>query len=90
MAFGADGQGFTMIYVKSMVAGFLALVIVFIVLPIGGIIVYSFTHTQPDGTTSIGWDPISLVKQSPFLTGAVAAIVFACGFFWEFRRLTNH
>ncbi len=77
-----------MIYVKSVLAGFLALVIVFIVLPIVGMILYGFTHTQPDGG-SIGWDPISMVKQSPFLPSAVAVVVFVAGFFWEFRRLTH-
>jgi len=79
-----------MIYVKSAFAGFLALVIVFIVFPTLGLIVYGFTHTQPDGG-SIGWDPIGLVKQSTLLLGAVAVavVVFAAGFFWEFRRLSQ-
>lgn len=77
-----------MIYVKSAFAGVLALVIVFIVLPILGLIVYAFTHTQPEGG-SIGWDPISMVKQSPLLTGAIAVVVFGAGFFWEFRRLSQ-
>jgi uncharacterized membrane protein len=76
------------IYVKSVLVGFLALVVVFIVLPILGLILYGFSHTQPEGG-SIGWDPISLVRQSPILPGAVAVGVFVAGFLWEFRRLTH-
>jgi ABC-type Fe3+ transport system permease subunit len=82
-----DTQRFTVIYVKSVLVGLLALVVVCIVLPILGLILYGFTDMQPEGV-SIGWDPISLVKQSPILPGAVAVGVFVAGFLWEFRRLT--
>jgi hypothetical protein len=77
-----------MIYVKSVLAGLLALATVFIVLPILGMILYAVAHPQPDGG-SIGWDPIRLFKQSPFLPITVAFLVFASGFYLEFRRLTH-
>jgi hypothetical protein len=80
-----------MLYLKSVLAGFLALVMAFISLLVAVMfvmIVYARTHTQP-GEGSIGWDPISLVKLSPFLPGVVVVVVFLVGFFWKYRRLTH-
>jgi len=85
-----DTQEFAVIYIKSVLVGLLALAVVFIVLPILGVILYSLyslTHTPPEGG-SIGWDPISLVKQSPLVPSALVVFIFALGFLWEFRRLT--
>ncbi len=83
--------GVGMIYVKSALAGLLAIVIALALLPviaICGLMLYAWTHPQPEGS-SVGWDPISLTKQSPLLPLAFILIVFASGFIWEFRRLAR-
>jgi uncharacterized BrkB/YihY/UPF0761 family membrane protein len=75
-----------MIFVKSTLAGFLALIAAFVVLLILvvlGLFIYSMFH-QTEG--SVGWDPISL--KSP-ITLVLAVLIFCAGFFWEFRRLTH-
>ena len=80
-----------MIYIKSALVGLLALLITFAFLPIIGMLVlmiYGFIHPPPEGY-SVGWDPISLVKRSPWLPVAFLVVVFASGFFWEFRRLMH-
>ncbi|PYX28542.1 MAG: hypothetical protein DMG80_16310 [Acidobacteria bacterium] len=76
-----------MVLVKSALAGLLALIAAFVVLltlVMLGLFSYSTFH-QAEG--SVGWDPISL--KSP-ITLVVAVLIFCAGFFWEFRRLTNH
>jgi len=75
-----------MVYVKSALAGFLALIVAFVA-TICGVIVYGVTHKPTDGS-SIGWDPISLFKH-PIFPSAVVVLIFVAGFFWEFRRLTH-
>ena len=80
-----------MIYLKSVLAGLLAVVVgcvSFVILGITGMIVYTFIHPFPEGA-SVGWDPISLVKQSPMLPIAFAILTFSIGFLWEHRRLTK-
>jgi hypothetical protein len=82
--------------VKSFFVGLLTLLIALIpliVLVIVGLIVYNSTHPTSDG--SVGWDPISLYKQSFLGYHFAAAFVFASGFFWEWRpspqiKLTYH
>jgi len=77
-----------MIYVKSALVGLLAIVVGSIILPILaiiGIVLSGALHSGPEGA-SIGWDPISLVKQSPLVLVFIV-VCFAAGFFWEFRRL---
>lgn len=84
-----------MIYLKSVLAGFMAVVIATVAVPIlvvMGIILTSGFHSSQEGT--VGWDPISIFYQSPWyrsLLPVVAYIVFvfAAGFFWEFRRLAH-
>lgn len=79
-----------MIYIKSLLAGLLAVLVACISVPVIaviGLIVYSMIHrSQEEG--SIGWDPISLVKMSPMIW-FIAALIFCAGFLWEFRRLTH-
>ncbi len=82
-----------MIYLKSALAGLLAVVAATIVLPILviiGIVLYSAIRTSPEGSVegSVGWDPISLVHP-PMPIVAFMVVCFASGFFWEFRRLTH-
>ncbi len=80
-----------MLYLKSALVGLLTVVIGSIVFPIVGIVgivVYTSMHSASDGT-SVGWDPISLAKRPPFFALAFIVVCFASGFFWEFRRLTR-
>ena len=82
-----------MIYLKSALAGLLAVVTATIVLPILvviGIVLYSAIRTSPEGTVeaSVGWDPIRVVHPSlPIVT--LIVVCFASGFFWEFHRLRS-
>jgi hypothetical protein len=81
----------SVIYVKSALVGLLALVIALALLPLIAmfvLMVYGWIHPSPEGY-SVGWDPTSLVKQSPWLPLAFIVIVFASGFFWELRRIMH-
>lgn len=79
-----------MIYLKSALAGLLAVVAATIVLPIlvvMGIVLYSAIHSSQEG--SVGWDPISLVHRPSLPIVALMVVCFVPGFFWEFRKLTH-
>lgn len=81
---------FPMIYLKSTLAGLLALVAATVVLPIlviAVIVIYTAIHSSQEG--SVGWDPISLVHQSPLPIVALMIVCFTGGFSWEFRRLAH-
>ena len=72
-----------MIYIKSLIAGIIAVMIatVLTVLVVGACI--SITNKPKEGE-GIGWDPISFVRNS---TGRIIIVVsFLAGFIWEFRR----
>jgi uncharacterized BrkB/YihY/UPF0761 family membrane protein len=73
-----------MVYLKSFLVG-VAAVIVVGVLFLVAIFVYLNVAYKPAEGEAIGWDPISLVHQSPWVT-VVLVLVFLVGFFWEFRR----
>ena len=79
-----------MIYVKSVLAGLIALIVVPIFLIgvlIVGMLIYTFAHpTQGEG--SVGWDPISLWRLNP-IVWSIPALIFLIGFIWEYRRLTR-
>ena len=56
-----------MIYVKSILAGLLALIVVpvcLLVIVVAGTVIYALVHPTP-GEGSIGLDPISLIRQNP-------------------------
>ena len=58
--------------------GLLTLVIALALLPIVVmfvLMIYGWIHPLPEGQ-SVGWDPISLVKQSPLLPAVIVVIVF--------------
>jgi hypothetical protein len=79
-----------MVFLKSSLVGLLALLLAFASLPVVAffvLLIYSLTHPSSEG--SVGWDPISIYRQSPLLPIALMAIVFASGFYWEYRRLTH-
>jgi len=81
-----------MIYIKSLLAGLLAVLIACISLPVLvviGLFVYSMIHQSQEGEGAVGWDPISLVHQQPLPVVAFTILVFASGFFWKFRRLMH-
>ena len=84
------GNGVRMIYVKSVLAGLIALILVPIFLIgvlIVGMLIYTFVHsTQGEG--SVGWDPISLWHMNPIFW-SIPALIFLTGFIWEYRRLTR-
>jgi len=71
-----------MVYVRSLLAG-IAAVLMALVLAIlgGGLYVYIASRSTEDG--AIGWDPTSLKRP---LIWIVAALPFAAGILWEFRR----
>jgi uncharacterized BrkB/YihY/UPF0761 family membrane protein len=79
-----------MIYIKSLLAGLLAVLVACISLPVLaviGLIVYNMIHrSQEEG--SIGWDPVSMVRISPMIC-FIAALIFCAGFLWEYRRLAR-
>lgn len=72
-----------MVYLKSLVAGTVAVAIAAAISPIlmG---VYFFVVYRPGANEAIGWDPTSFVKQ-PLIWG-ISALIFLAAFVWEFRR----
>ena len=72
-----------MIYIKSLIAGIIAVVIatVLTVLVVG--VYISITYKPKDGET-IGWDPISFVRDS--IGRIIIVVSFLVGFIWEFRH----
>ena len=88
-------------YMRSFVAGTAALILTFVaLLPVAMVDLSTANTNQQSGT--VGWDPISLLHQVPvigLLPGwtpfiALALLVFAAGFYWEFgrasRNITDH
>lgn len=79
-----------MIYVKSVLAGLLALIVVpvcLLVIVVGGMVIYTLVHPTP-GEGSIGWDPISIFRMNPMFW-SVPVFIFFTGFIWEYRRLAK-
>ncbi|MGA8150797.1 MAG: hypothetical protein WB952_07600 [Terriglobales bacterium] len=87
-----------MIYLKSVVAGMIAVfagivaLIVAVFLTLFAATLYMSNKYPTANETQIGWDPVSLVKQAPWvgvLLGLVPLGIFLAGFFWEFRRASR-
>jgi uncharacterized BrkB/YihY/UPF0761 family membrane protein len=79
-----------MIYVKSIVAGLLALIVVpvcLLVIVVVGTVIDALVHPTP-GEGSVGWDPISLIRMNPMLW-SIPLLIFFIGFIWEHRRLAK-
>jgi hypothetical protein len=70
-------------YIKSILVGFLAVLVV----GIGSLIISSvvINRSSPPGH-SIGIDPTGLAKKLYFWI--VVLLAFAIGFYWQFRRRT--
>jgi uncharacterized BrkB/YihY/UPF0761 family membrane protein len=79
-----------MVYVRSILAGLLALLVVplcLLVIVMAGLVIYALIHPTP-GEGSIGWDPVSLIRMNPGLW-SVPVFIFFTGFIWEYRRLSK-
>jgi hypothetical protein len=68
-----------MIYIKSAIAGILALTV-------AGFVSRAtfFIKHRPDAEGTPGWDPISVMKSQ--IAWIINLVVFGAGFYWEFRR----
>ena len=75
-----------MIYLKSTLAGLVAVLAAAIVTVIV-VVVYLSIASRSSETEAVGWDPISLAKQLTWLW--VVLGIFLVGFFWEFVRLSS-
>jgi len=76
-----------MLLLKSILAGLIAVIVAAIVLP-AGIAYYLMWTTHPDKPgqeIAVGFDPV-YAARSP-VSWIIAALVFALGFYWEYRRL---
>jgi hypothetical protein len=73
-------------YLKSVLAGLVAVFSVAVLLFIGMAIYFSILTSTEHGKGAIGWDPISVVR--PGLVIIIVA-VFVAGFLWEFRRVSR-
>jgi len=78
-----------MIYLKSTLAGLLAVLAAAILIIIVVIVYISIASRslQTEATGAIGWDPISLGKPLTWLL--VVLGIFGVGFFWEFFRIRS-
>jgi hypothetical protein len=80
-----DG-GRAVIYLKSTLAGLLA-VLAAAILTVIVVVVYVSIASRSSETGAVGWDPISLARPLTWL-GVVLGI-FVVGFFWEFFRVSS-
>jgi len=81
-----------MVFLKSILAGLLALVLAVILLVVGAAVIGIMLSKGQDGA-AIGFDPISMARSFPLLwVIALCATVgvFALGFYWEYRRAGRH
>jgi hypothetical protein len=75
-----------MIYLKSIVAGFVAVFSVAVLVFVGTMIYLVVSTSKEQGEGSIGWDPISVMRPGPLL---IILAVFVAGFLWELRRASR-
>jgi hypothetical protein len=79
-----------MIYVKSILAGLLALIgapVCLLVIVVVATMTFALVHPT-SGEGSVGWDLISLVRMNPMLW-SIPLLIFFIGFIWEYRRLAK-
>jgi len=76
-----------MIYLKSLLAGFLAM---FLAVPVLCLALVPLFHRAPSEDGVISWDLRSVLSspQSSSFFGAGIMIAFGIGFYWEFRRVS--
>ena len=75
-----------MIYLKSIVAGLVAVFSVAVLLFVGIVSYLWVLASKEQGAGAIGWDPISVVRPAPLL---IVMAVFVAGFLWQFRRASR-
>jgi hypothetical protein len=77
-----------MIYIKSAIAGFAAVIAIALVAFAIGIFILIFlsfrARTQDSG---IGWDFVAFARSSS--VAFIALLTFIAGFIWEYRRLSH-
>lgn len=82
-----------MVYFKSLLVGFAALVLAVPLLTISLVIAFTPFQKVPSGSNDqvIGWDARSLFANAFFLwtLGTAAVLAFVAGFYWEFRRASH-
>jgi hypothetical protein len=76
-----------MILLKSILAGWISVIVAAIVLPvcIGNYLIWTLPRDKPGQAITIGFDPVAAAR-SP-VSWIIAALVFTLGFYWEYRRL---
>jgi hypothetical protein len=72
-----------MVYVKSLVAGTVAVAIAAALSPIV-MGIYFLVVYRPGASEAIAWDPTSFARQP--LIWAISGLIFVAGFVWEFRQ----
>ncbi len=75
-----------MVYLKSVLAGIAAVVIAMALSPFVAML-YIYLAYKPTGDEQLGWDPVSFAKTPA--VWLIIALIFAAGFFWEFRQMTK-
>ena len=74
-----------MIFVKSILAGFLSLFVGAILLWVGFAAVFAIV--SPPGREAVSIDVVSVCRNPSFIYLIIITSMFALGFVWEFRRL---
>ncbi len=75
-----------MIYLKSVIAGILTLVLFAVLAPVIVPPVIRFAYRLEEGA-QVSWDLRFLSKSPVFWT--LVLLIFGLGFYWEFRRLSK-
>jgi hypothetical protein len=71
-----------MIYLKSILAGLVAVVLLFV-----ATVIYLWVSISEErGAGTIAFDPISVIRPGPVL---IILAVFVAGFLWELRRASR-
>jgi hypothetical protein len=82
-----------MVYFKSLLVGFAALVLAVPLLTISLVIAFIFFQKVPPGNNDqvIGWDARSMFANpySLWTLVTVSVLAFVAGFYWEFRRASH-
>jgi len=74
-----------MIYLKSIVAGLVAVLSVTVLFVIG-VVITLLISAKKEGEGAIGWDPVALFRPVPMI---IVLAIFVAGFVWEFRRVSR-
>jgi uncharacterized BrkB/YihY/UPF0761 family membrane protein len=75
------------IYLKSAVAGLIAVMIAMAATFGAAIVSVIVISRRASEDTTIGWDPVSFARDP--LPWIVMALVFTAGFWWKYHRLTT-